>query len=139
MNLPIGVSFLNLLVCRYARSLGIGFAGSPKYTSDWRCLLSSKWYIISTPAQFSYTIDRTGADGPRSEGGRRVLLDNSSRVYVRFIPFVSGRVHLTRISDHRAILNIPLEPRDSTISGPISRILKKISPVSKCPIDIFGP
>ena len=35
----------------------------------------------------------------RSEGGRRILLDNS-RVYVRFLPFVSGRVHLTLISDH---------------------------------------
>ena len=52
---------------------------------------------ISTPAQFSYTIDGTGADGPRSEGGRRILLDNS-RVYVRFLPFVSGRVHLGRIN-----------------------------------------
>ena len=35
------------------------------------------------------TIDGTGADGPRSEGGRKVLRDNS-RVYVRFIPFVGG-------------------------------------------------
>ena len=40
-----------------------------------------------------------GADGPRSEGGRKILLDNS-RVYVRFLPFVSGRGHLTRISAH---------------------------------------
>ena len=73
--------------------------GLPKYTSDWRRHLPSKWYIISTPAQFSSTIDGTGADGPRSEGGRRILLDNS-RVYVRFLPFVSGRVHLGRISGH---------------------------------------
>ena len=42
---------------------------------------------------------RSGADGPRSEGGKRILLDNS-RVYVRFLPFLSGRVHLTRISAH---------------------------------------
>ena len=42
---------------------------------------------------------RSGADGPRSEGGKRILLDNS-RVYVRFLPFVSGRVHLTQISSH---------------------------------------
>jgi len=47
----------------------------------------------------AYKFDGTGADGPRSEGGRRILLDNS-RVYVRFLPFVSGRVHLTRISAH---------------------------------------
>ena len=67
-------------------------SGLPKYTSAWRRHLPSKWYIISTPAQFSFTIDGTGADGARSEGGRRILLDNS-RVYVRFLPFVSGRVH----------------------------------------------
>ena len=41
--------------------------------------------------------DGTGADGPRSKGGKRILLDNS-RVYVRFLPFVSGRVHLGRIN-----------------------------------------
>ena len=41
-------------------------------------------------------MDETGADGPRSEGGKRVLLDNS-RVYVRFLPFLSGRVHLNRL------------------------------------------
>ena len=51
--------------------------------------------LIYTPAQFSSTIDGTGADGPRSEGGRTILLDNS-RVYVRFHPFVSGRGHLER-------------------------------------------
>ena len=50
----------------------------------------------SYPAQFSYTIGGTGADGPRSEGGKRILLDNS-RVYVRFLPFGSGRVHLNRL------------------------------------------
>ena len=37
-----------------------------------------------------------GADGPRSEGGRRILLDNS-RVYVRFLPFLNGRFHLGRL------------------------------------------
>ena len=37
-------------------------------------------------------------DGPRSEGGKRILLDNS-RVYVRFLPFVSGRVHLGRLDE----------------------------------------
>ena len=39
-----------------------------------------------------------GADGPRSEGGKRILLHNS-RVYVRFLPFVSGRFHLVRLND----------------------------------------
>ena len=73
-------------------------SGSPKYTSDWRRLLWSNWYIISTPAQFSSTLDGTGADGPRSEGGRRILLDNS-RVYVRFSPFVSGRVRPIRLRE----------------------------------------
>ena len=34
----------------------------------------------------------------RSESGRRILLDNSC-VYVRFLPFVSGRVHPGRISE----------------------------------------
>jgi len=53
---------------------------------------------MSTPAQFSYTLDGTGADGPRSEGGRRVLLDNS-RVYVRFHPFVGGRFLLNRLGE----------------------------------------
>ena len=33
----------------------------------------------------------------RSEGGRRILLDNS-QVYVRFYPFVGGRFHLDRLN-----------------------------------------
>ena len=46
----------------------------------------------------SRAIDATrGADGPRSEGGKRILRDNS-RVYVRFLPFVGGRVHLGRLN-----------------------------------------
>ena len=70
------------LVCRYASSLGLA---ARQFTPaiDWCRHLPSKWYIISTPAQFSSTLDGTGAGGPRSEGGRRILLDNS-RVYVRF-------------------------------------------------------
>ena len=105
--------------------------GSPKYTSAWRRLLWSNWYIISTPAQFSYTIDGTGADGPRSEGGRRILLDNS-RVYVRFLPFVSGRVHLGRMDTGRGMLGSPLEPRKTTTPRPsvylnIGRTLKPAS------------
>ena len=43
----------------------------------------------------------SGADGARSEGGKRILLDNS-RVYVRFLPFVSGRVHLGRLNTQLA-------------------------------------
>ena len=77
-------------------------SGLPKYTSAWRRHLPSKWYIISTPAHVSSTIDGTGADGARSEGGKRILLDNS-RVYVRFLPFVDGRVHPTRLSGDAAI------------------------------------
>ena len=46
-------------------------------------------------------------------GGRRILLDNS-RVYVRFLSFVSGRVHLGRLNTHYTILDIPLEPRETT-------------------------
>ena len=72
---------------------------------------------MSTPAQFSYTIDGTGADGPRSEGGKRILLDNS-RVYVRFLPFVSGRVHLGRMGTGRGMLDDPLEPRETAIRQP---------------------
>ena len=45
------------------------------------------------------TLTRDAETHPRSEGGKRILLDNS-RVYVRFLSFVSGRVHLTRISAH---------------------------------------
>ena len=51
------------------------------------------------------TIDGTGADGPRSEGGRKVLRDNS-RVYVRFIPFVGGRFHLGRLGGDELCLMI---------------------------------
>ena len=59
----------------------------------------------------------TGADGPRSEGGRRILLDNS-RVYVRFLPFVSDRVHLGRLNMYSSILGSPLEPRETTNPRP---------------------
>ena len=61
-----------------------------------------------------YTFDGTGADGPRSEGGK-VILDNS-RVYVRFLPFGSGRVHLGRLTTYLSILDIPLEPRETATS-----------------------
>ena len=43
----------------------------------------------------------SGADGARSEGGKRILLDNS-RVYVRFLSFVGGRVHLGRLNTQLA-------------------------------------
>ena len=43
-------------------------------------------------------IDGTGADGPRSEGGKRILLDNS-RVYVRFLPFVVCRLRPIHLGD----------------------------------------
>ena len=89
----------------------------PKYTSAWRRHLPSKWYIISTPAQFSFTIDGTGADGARSEGGKRILLDNS-RVYVRFHPFVGGRLHLGRMDTGRGMLGSPLEPRETPTPRP---------------------
>ena len=72
---------------------------------------------MSTPAHFSLTIDGTGADGPRSEGGKRILLDNS-RVYVRFLPFVSGRVHLGRLNKYSYILGAPLEPRETSNPRP---------------------
>ena len=54
-------------------------------------------YINSSPVFIH--IGRNRSRRPAPEGGRRILLDNS-RVYVRFLPFVSGRVHLTRISAH---------------------------------------
>ena len=83
---------------------------------------------MSTPAQFSYISDGTGADGPRSEGGRRILLDNS-RVYVRFLPFVSGRVHLGRLNKYSSILGAPLEPRESAFPRP--RVLGNTGPQPK--------
>ena len=66
-------------------------------------------YINSSPVFIP--IDGTGADGPRSEGGRTILLDNS-RVYVRFLPFVSGRVHLGRMNGQPGALGGPKAPRD---------------------------
>ena len=74
------------------------------------------------------TIDGTGADGPRSEGGKRILLDNS-RVYVRFLPFVSGRVHLGRLNTYSSILGAPLEPRETT--NPRPHLYMKICPEPK--------
>ena len=62
-------------------------------------------------------MDETGADGPRSEGGKRILLDNS-RVYVRFLPFLRGRVHLGRLNTYSSILGSPLEPRETATSRP---------------------
>ena len=67
--------------------------------------------------KFSSTIDGTGADGPRSEGGRKILLDNS-RVYVRFLPFVSGRVHPVRIIAYLSILDDPLELPETEFRDP---------------------
>ena len=53
-------------------------SGPPKFTSDYCCHLPSRWDIIYTPAQFSYKLDGTGADGARSEGGKRIILDKSA-------------------------------------------------------------
>ena len=82
------------LVCRYARSLGLAARQNTPAIDG--AIYRPNGYIISTPVQFSSTIDGTGADGPRSEGGKRILLDNS-QVYVRFLPFVGGRVHAARL------------------------------------------
>ena len=73
----------------------------------------------------------TGADGPRSEGGRRILRDNS-RVYVRFLPFVSGRVHPDRLNKYSSILGAPLEPRESAFPRPrvYSKMIHKPKPAS---------
>ena len=50
--------------------------------------------------QPSFHTHSTEPEPTAALGGRkRILLDNS-RVYVRFLPFVSGRVHLGRISAH---------------------------------------
>ena len=57
------------------------------------------------------------ADAPRSEGGKRILLDNS-RVYVRFLPFYSGRFHLGQMGTGRGMLDDPLEPRETAIRQP---------------------
>ena len=54
-------------------------------------------YIISTPAQFLYKIDGTGAGGQLAGRRTEILLD-FSRVYVRSLPFVSGRAHLGRLN-----------------------------------------
>ena len=66
---------------------------------------------------FHTQFDGTGADGPRSEGGKRILLDNS-RVYVRFLPFVSGRVHLGRAQQYSAILGGSVRAARNVIFAP---------------------
>ena len=72
-----------------------------------------------------------GADGPRSEGGRKILRDNS-RVYVRFLPLVRGRVHLGRLNKYSSILGAPLEPRESAFPRPrvYSKMIHKPKPAS---------
>ena len=63
------------------------------------------------------------ADGDRSAagplGGReKNSTPDDSRVYVRFLPFVSGRVHLGRLNTYSSILGAPLEPRETEAAPP---------------------
>ena len=73
--------------------------GSPKYTSALTppSPVQIVHYINSSPVFIHNRRNRSRR--PASEGGRRILLDNS-RVYVRFLPFVSGRVHLGRFNTY---------------------------------------
>ncbi len=78
------------LLCRHARSLVLAARqNTPAIDAAFYRPITTSYQL--QPSFHTY-IDGTGADGPRSEGGRRILLDNS-RVYVRFLPFGSGRVH----------------------------------------------
>ena len=56
------------LVCRYARSLSLAARQNTPAIDG--AFYRPNRYIISTPAQFSYTIDGTGC--PRSEGGEEL-------------------------------------------------------------------
>ena len=93
--------------CRHPRRSWVETNSAPRGPSGRR-----QMRLAAMPAA-----ELTGADGPLSEGGRRILLDNS-RVYVRFLPFVGGRVHLIRISAHQATLDDPLGPPETEISRP---------------------
>ena len=86
-----------VLVCRYASSPGL--AARQNTPAIDTAIYHPNGTLYKLRPSFLYIIDGTGADGPRSEGGKRILLDNS-RVYVRFLPFVSGRVHLGQISGY---------------------------------------
>ena len=65
-------------------------------------------YINSSPVFIHNRRNRSRR--PALGGRERILLDNS-RVYVRFLPFVSGRVHLGRMTPH--LVRAPLEPHAS--------------------------
>ena len=85
-------------MCRYARSLGLSARQNTPAIEGAFYRPNGTSYQLQ-PSFHACTIDGTGADGPRSEGGKRILLDNS-QVYVRLLPFFSDRVHLGRISAH---------------------------------------
>ena len=88
-------SIKGILAAAAAVSFALGLAATTAtLPTGW--LISQEW---SLTVEGGLGNNRTGADGPRSEGGKRIILDNSP-VYVHFLPFVNGRVHLGRISAH---------------------------------------
>ena len=74
--------------------------------------LDSEYRQTKTPFSIHDRSPGTGAGKAPALGGPGPELLDNSRVYVRFLPFVSGRVHLQRLLVI-AILDHPLEPRDS--------------------------
>ena len=88
-----GVYTHGFLVCRYARSLGVRLA-----KVDQRLTPPSTIQLVHYINSNLVFIHNRNRSDSLSEGGKRILLDNS-QVYVRFLPFVSGRVHLGRLDD----------------------------------------
>ena len=94
------IHIYGFLVCRYARSPGLA---APQNTP-------ALDVAIYRPIGTSYQLQPSFH--PHSTE------PDNSRVYVRFLPFVSGRVHLGRVYNNLSILGSPLEPRESAFPHP---------------------
>ena len=84
-----------VLVCPYARSLGLAARQNTPAIDAAIYRPDSALYQLQ-PSFHTQSTEPEPTARARAEGGRRVLLDNS-RVYVRFLPFGRGRVHLGRL------------------------------------------
>ena len=92
----IYIYIYGFLVCRYASSLVLAARQNTPAIDGAIYLPNGTSYQLQPSFHPHSTEPEPTA---RARRGRRVLLDNS-RVYVRFLPFVSGRNHLDRISAH---------------------------------------
>ena len=99
----------------YARSLGLA-ARQNTPAIDGAFYVQMVHHINSSPV---FIHNRRNRSRRPALGGREKSSTRQSRVYVRFLPFVSGRVHLGRLNTYSIYFRCSLEPRETSAAPPM--------------------